>query len=681
MKKEKFLLILLIFALVLFPLTSATLIINQQPAEVYNLGDVISVPVKVVSTGEMLGSLNIDLICGTQKVNYKVGIPLLATGEEYGTNIYIPLIKSEIGELQDRCKIKVSLGTDSTFTNEFKISNLIILDANLSILEFNPGGNLFINGQAIRENGAPTEGFIELSILEGNNSILNHLETVKNGAFLINAVLPNKIKAGALMLNLDVYEIDSNGNTTNKGFLNQNIRINQIPTSLEILFESKEIEPSTPLRFKSILYDQTGEKMPSIAQITIKNQNDKIMEQAEIATDEFFEFPILYNELPSKWKVISVSNELTAESLFTILEKEEISIKIVNRTLTITNTGNVLYNKTALVKIGNETLNIDVYLKVDESQKYVITAPDGDYDVRVTVGEADFSEMVALTGKTIDVKKTPGKVGSLIKYPLIWIFIILILGFVVFITFKRSSPKTFIGHISSKIKKTGEATKLLPLAKGSLINSRNKAELSLSIKGDKQNASLVSLNIKNLKEIQTKKGNVEEILQKIVNLCEEHKAVTYENQNNLFFILAPTKTRTFKNEKMALELGNKIKDTLSEHNKTAKHKVGFGISINYGTIVAKQEKDAFKFMSLGTLLASSKKIASLADEDILLSEKMHSVLGASVKTTKHEKGNMETYALKEIRNTEDHKKFIRTFLNRLEGKHPGEKKEENKEEK
>ena len=63
MKKETILLVLLMSVLVLFPLTSATLIINQQPAEVYNLGDVISVPVKVVSTGEMLCSLNIDLIC------------------------------------------------------------------------------------------------------------------------------------------------------------------------------------------------------------------------------------------------------------------------------------------------------------------------------------------------------------------------------------------------------------------------------------------------------------------------------------------------------------------------------------------------------------------------------------------------------------------------------------------
>ncbi|HUW43496.1 MAG TPA: hypothetical protein VMV95_00860 [Bacillota bacterium] len=666
MKKETILLVLLMSVLVLFPLTSATLIINQQPAEVYNLGDVISVPVKVVSTGEMLGSLNIDLICGTQKVNYKVGIPLLSVGEEYETNLYIPLIKSEIGELKERCKMRVSLGADSVLTKEFKISDLILMDANLSILEFDPGETLFINGQAIRENGAPANGFIELSILEGNNSILNHLETVKNGVFSINTILPNKIKAGALILNLNLYEIDSDGKITNKGFLNQNIRINQIPTSLEIVFESKEVIPGTNLKIKSVLYDQTGEKIPSIAKITLKNRNDKIMEQTEIATEEFLEFPILYNEFPSKWKVIASSNELTSESLFTILEKESISIEIINKTLTIANTGNVLYNKTALIKIGNKTLNIDLYLEVDESQKYIITAPDGEYNVKVITGDTDFSGQVALTGKTIDVKKAPGKIGSIIKYPLIWIFIILILGFVVFITFRRGSKKTFVGHISSKIRKGGEKGKLIPLVKGSLVNSRNKAELSLSIKGDKQNVSLVALNIKNLKEIQAKKSNVEETLQKIVNLSEENKAVTYESNNDLFFILAPTKTRTFKNEKMALEIANKIKEILSNHNKMAKQKINFGISLNYGTIVAKQEKDSFKFMSLGTLMAATKKIASLAEENILLSEKMNDVFGSSVKTTKHEKSGMDVYSIKEIRNVEEHKKFIRNFLDRIE---------------
>ncbi len=392
------------------------------------------------------------------------------------------------------------------------------------------------------------------------------------------------------------------------------------------------------------------------------------MEQIEIATDEFFEYPILYNQAPSTWNVIITSSELTSESFFTISEKESIDIEIINKTLLITNTGNVLYDKKALIKIGNETINMDISLEVDESQKYIITAPNGKYHVEVITGNNVVSEEVLLTGKTTDVKKASGAVGSLVKYPIVWIFMILILGFIVFIAFKKGHKKAFIGYLSSKTKKKPGKSKLIPLVKGSLVNSRNKAELSLSIKGDKQNVSVIALNIKNLKEVQSKKGNIEETLQKIVSIADENKAVTYESHNTLFFILAPTKTRTFKNEKIALEIAHKIKDTIIHHNKMFKQKINFGVSLNYGTIVAKQDKDSFKFMSLGTLMNITKKISSLANQDILLSDKMHDILGHHVKTTKQEKSGIDIYSIKEIRNVEEHKKFIRNFLNKLEGK-------------
>lgn len=669
MKKIRLLLAIFILTLFLFPLISAKIIINQQPEEIYNLGDVISIPVTIVASVDMVGSLNIDLICMGKEVNYKIGIPSLSFGEEYRTSIYVPLIKNEIGDLKGICKVKASLGEDYILTNEFRISDLILLEPDFQVLEFNPGGNLLIEGQATMENSKPVNGFIELSLIERNASILDHLETISKGFFLINRSLPKDIKAGALLLKLNAYEVDPNGELTNKGFLNQNIKINQVPTNLEIIFDLGRVEPGTNLKVKAVLHDQTGEKIPSSSKIIIKNENDKIMEQiAEIATDEFFEFPILYNEAPSKWKVIFTSNELTSESFFTILEKESIDIEIINRTLTITNTGNVPYNKTALIKVGNETLNIDIYLEVDKSQKYIITAPDGEYEVEVIAGDSVVLEEVMLTGKTIDVKKAPGTVGSLVKYPLVWIFMILILGFVVFIIFKKGSKKTFIGYPSSKTKKKDDKGKFVPLTKGSLINSKNKAELSLSIKGDKQNVSVIGLNIKNLKEVQSKKGEIEGTLQKIVSAAEENKAATYESHNTLFFILAPTKTRTFKNEKIALEIAHKIKEILTHHNKMFKQKINFGISLNYGTIVAKQDQDSLKFMSLGTLISVAKKISSLANEDILLSEKMNDLLRSHVKTTKQEKNGIDVYSIKEIKNVEEHKKFIRTFLDRIEGK-------------
>ncbi|MBA7709771.1 hypothetical protein ES703_118696 [subsurface metagenome] len=229
MKKTRLLTVLML-TLFLFPLISAKIIINQQPEEIYNLGDVISIPVTIVASRDTLGSLNINLVCKDEEVDYKMGIPPLSFNEEYKTDIYVPLTKNEIGELKGICEVRVYLGEDYAITNDFRISDFILLKTNLQILEFDPGENLLIEGQATRENNKPVNGFIELSIAEGNTSILSHLETISNGLFLINTSLPKNIKAGALLLKLNAYETDPDGETTNKGFLNQNIRINQVPT-------------------------------------------------------------------------------------------------------------------------------------------------------------------------------------------------------------------------------------------------------------------------------------------------------------------------------------------------------------------------------------------------------------------------------------------------------------------
>ena len=300
----------------------------------------------------------------------------------------------------------------------------------------------------------------------------------------------------------------------------------------------------------------------------------------------------------------------------------------------ITNTGNVPYQETILVKIGGKSIDLDVDLDVDKSQKYVLTAPDGEYKVEILSGEkSKASQNVILTGKALDIRKAPGSVVRFIRHPFVWFFIIGILGFVVFMIMKKGYRRSFIGYIHSKRKKgkkeggsIGET--LVPLRKKSKIISKNKAELSLSIKGEKQNASLVCLKIKNLKEIESKESNAEETLQKIVNFADENKAVTYGNQENLFFILAPIKTKTIKNEKTAINIAQKIKEILKNHNKMFKQKIEYGVSLNYGTIVAKQEKDSMKFMSMGTLITTAKKIASISDGEIYLGEKIKNKLGS-----------------------------------------------------
>lgn len=62
-----------------------------------------------------------------------------------------------------------------------------------------------------------------------------------------------------------------------------------------------------------------------------------------------------------------------------------------------------------------------------------------------------------------------------------------------------------------------------------MLKTRNRAVISISLKGDKQKTAVVCLKIKDLKEIEKEKGNIETTTQKIIDLAEESKGVVYEN--------------------------------------------------------------------------------------------------------------------------------------------------------
>jgi hypothetical protein len=657
--------IILLVAILLISNVSAELIIQQQPDELYSLGDTIKVPLKIATLSDLSAPLTLNLICnGIESEVYKEYI-VLEVGEEIERNPSIPLVNNFIGRSTGICKIKATLGEDeSLLTNDFTISNLILIEILEGETEFIPEGNIEIEGEAIKENNDLVDGVVEVRMVNEGEAI-EIIDTIKNGYFHINFSVPADTKAGKYLVTLNAYEKDVNNEITSQGLENYEISISQVPTNLEVLFETENIEPGTDLKVKGILHDQTGEKMSSMVIISIKDNENTIREQIEIETDKFFELPIEYNELPSEWTVVAVSNKITSESTCEIIEKAKVETTLINQTLIVTNVGNVFYNDSVLVKIGNQSLELDVSLDIDKSQKYTLSAPDGQYNVEVSIdGENKLTETVGLTGKAIDIKKASSGVLSLARHPLVWIFIIAILGFLAFMVLKKGYKKSFIGKINFKKKENFIKT---PLQKNSLVKSGNKAELSLSLKGEKQDVSLVCLKIKNLKEIQKKKSNAEEILQKVVDLAEEQKAVTYENQDNIIFILAPVKTKTFKNEKKALDLAQAIEKILSNHNKIAKQKISFGISMNFGTIVAKQEEKNLKFMSIGTLMTGAKKIASVSEGEVLISEKIKEKLMSDVRTEKKKKHGVEVYTITEVKKKGD-TKFIKDFMNRLERK-------------
>jgi 6-pyruvoyl-tetrahydropterin synthase len=223
--------------------------------------------------------------------------------------------------------------------------------------------------------------------------------------------------------------------------------------------------------------------------------------------------------------------------------------------------------------------------------------------------------------------------------------------------FRKGYNRTFIGYIHNIKGKYGKKEMVRPT---SHIDG-NSAVMSLSIKGDKQTANVICLKIKN-KESMNNEFN-HKIIKEITSFAEDKKATTYENGEYIFFILAPSITRTFRNEPITLEIAKEIKNRLTSYNRLAQEKIEFGIGLNYGDIIAKKE-DVLKFMSLGTFITAVKKVATESDQEVLLTKEMDMRLKnlGGIRTEKKVKKGVELYRIKEIRDTGKDEKFINNFL-------------------
>lgn len=676
MKKKEFLLgiFTLISLILIINFASAEIILNQAPNSIYNLGDFISLQVKVTSPTDAGETFRINLLCsGIETEIYKefLGIP---AGEEVIRKPSIPLVKSFIGNSIGTCRVKYSFGNEMKFTDNFELSNKLIVTLSSDKNEFSPEEQVTISGSVTKESSGIVNGIVNAQLIGENNSkIVEVSDSVKDGKFSFSMQVPKNSPAGKYLIRVNVSESDSKGDLTNIGSANYNILIIQVPKSLEIFFEESAVNPEETLRVKAILHDQTGVPIQTNADISIKNSLGKLVEEKLLSTNEFLEYTIPRGTIPSEYSVFASAEELSNERTFSIKTLEKIDTQIINSTLTITNTGNVPYQKEILIKVGETPFSINVDLKVGQSTKYELSAPNGEYDVEIiSSGITSKNSNVALTGNAVNVRES-GIISNFFNNTLVWIFIILLLAGIGTILYRKRHKKTFFGYETSPNQKklhkkennsTSEKTYERTYEKSSMITS-NKAELSLSLKGDKQTASIICLKIKNLHSLRAEKTNYNDVLQEIIRLAEEKKASIYENSENIFFIFSPLKTRTFKNERTALNLANNISNAITAYNRLAREKINAGISVSNGIIIAGLDKGILKFMSMGNFINNSKKIASLSDGEVLLNEELRTKLGAEVKTQKRELSGVTTYSVNEVRDDERSKEFIRRFMQRM----------------
>jgi len=633
---------------------------------VYNLGEIIELDVKIVAEELISDSFSVELICGLKEVEVYKEFSSLSQGDSRINEILIPLIENFIGNARGDCYISYSLGNDSgKLVENVEISDSIKLNLDKDRNEFNPGELAFFQGSLEKMNGQGIEGNLEIIIKGIDQPDVRSLFDVEGNSFSLEVLIPEDFKSGSHLVNFYVYEKDSKGIVSNFGNLEESIRILQIPTNLEVFLEENRIQPGTSLNAKVILRDQTGEKIDAKVYAAVKNQEGEIVQKFEERTDISFKYFIALNESPKEWEVSAYSGGLTSKQSFRILENSEVSLNLINDRLVVENIGNIYYNENISFFIGEKEVSFNPSLEVGQSKEFILTAPKGYYEIRI----GDEKASLFLTGNAVGVKES--SLGAVSTFNFIWIFLILILLAAFIVLFNRylkrrnfrrpnvNGDKERIMELKARKEKEKNKKNL-----EGMYSTHLKSELSLSINGYKQDASVMCLNLKNYDEIKDGEGQVCETIQRLVDIFEGEKGFVYGNNENIFFVFAPSRTKTFKNEMPLIEFADKALLILKEHNKKFKKLIHYGLSLNYGTIVVTEDQTGLRFASMGTFMTVSKKIAMRSKGQIYLSGEFKKRLGKDVKTELRELGSISAHILKEVVDRTKNSTFLEGFVAR-----------------
>ena len=214
--------------------------------------------------------------------------------------------------------------------------------------------------------------------------------------------------------------------------------------SLNIIYAEKlNIEvgnnylPGEEVVFKVVLYDDSNKQIDGEIDYIIYNYFTEIEKEGIASSGKEISFKLPYDAYKGPWEVSASYGDINApRTLFNVGELEKIDIGLDGDTLVVTNIGNsAIYDKKILIYIGNEDQTASISLEKRQSKRIKLTAPEGNYDIRVIEGSEEESiefKGVSLTGNVIGLERVIGN-NFWQRYPLISLFLMAVGLLVIFV--------------------------------------------------------------------------------------------------------------------------------------------------------------------------------------------------------------------------------------------------------
>jgi hypothetical protein len=201
--------------------------------------------------------------------------------------------------------------------------------------------------------------------------------------------------------------------------------------------------PGDDISFKIVLYDSENNKFDGKVSFEVQNYYTEVIEEGSVNSGQYFSFILPSDAIRGHWAVVVNYDGTLKKELFNVLELEKAEIVLEGDKLIITNIGNVPYRKPIQISIGSNKETALVPLGIGETKEIKLTAPEGNYNIKVSDGtennDLEFGG-VSLTGNVIGLEGLRDK-NFFKENPMITMFLVVVGGLVVALLFKMRDRK------------------------------------------------------------------------------------------------------------------------------------------------------------------------------------------------------------------------------------------------
>jgi len=202
--------------------------------------------------------------------------------------------------------------------------------------------------------------------------------------------------------------------------------------------------PGDEIKFKVVVYDDENNKIQGQVNYAIQDYYTKLMIKGSVDSGQEIVYNLPENARQGPWKISADYNGIIISRLFNVNDLEKAEIKLQGNLIVLKNIGNTIYDKKILIYIGQEVQTAQVLLEIGQTKEIRLTAPDGEYNIKVIEGNEEQTlkfNGIRLTGNVIGLERVSANNGFWQKNRIVVLFLGTLLLVVIVIAGSKAHEK------------------------------------------------------------------------------------------------------------------------------------------------------------------------------------------------------------------------------------------------